>query len=332
MDVPSREKKEYAVQWIDRNTLAIASSHGCNLVSDIFSKTPIIKKINYIPTYNLLCNREKTLLGCMSEQYFTVYDISDTKKIKEEWHQFTGGNPYSATFGPNNNIFICIRDQLFSNQSRLAPTLPFTGTSEQICIDCHPNKKEITYPLHNTTLAIRSLESVLFSDSHYLEEIKEDAVQHVIYSPKGNHIALLTRSNTVFMHDVATKKTNKIGIYRHATFFDDSIIALICNACTIVDFWDYKTQKMVSWKNIHPKEICCRNPSSNILSFSPDQWHFAAINTNKYETYPIPISLIKNKCIALYGLMKQCFCNPDKPILPLDMVRLIMFRIIEPHL
>lgn len=332
MDGTPRTKKDHAVQWIDRNTIAIASSHGCDLVSDIFSKTPTIKNINLIPTSNLICNREETLLGCMSEQYFTVYDISDIKKIKEEWHQFTGGKPSSATFGPHNSIFICIKDQLFSNQSKLAPTLPFTGASEPICIDCHPNKKEIAYPLHSTTLTIRSLESIFFSANHYLEQIQEDAIQQAIYSPSGSHIALLTRDRKVFIHDVTTKTTRIIGHYHGATFFDDSIIALIYTPTSTIDFWNYKTQKLIAWKHVGPGQILHHNYLPNILGFYPDQWYFAAIVENKYNTYPISISLIKNKCIFLYWLMKQFFCNPENQILPPDMVKLIMFRIIEPHL
>jgi len=328
MNNTSRKTKDHAVQWIDHNTIAIASTHGCHLAFNVHSKTPDIKKVHYIPTYNLIYNRTKKILGCMCEQQFIVYDI---EKIRQVWHQHTHGNQYSAAFGPNNSIFLCVQQKLFSNQSKPAPTLPYTGKHKDINIACHPTTKKIAYPLHNTALAIRSMESIDFT-THTFEKLKGDAIQHLIYSHDGDHIALLTDDHNVLIHDVANKETKKIGRYHSATFFDDSIIALIDNQTSVIDFWNYKTQQLVAWKYVLPEQFPCSNAVTNILDFSPDQLYFSTIIENKCTIFPVPFALTKKKFIFMYWLMRQHLCDPEKPIFPPEVIRLIMLPIVNPWL
>lgn len=339
MDIEIAELKDLkALLWIDRNTLALASTDGFFLLKDVYCPNRTLEKIHDYPTHNLTTNQTISLIGSFCTERFIVYNATT---FKETWSKQVYNNNYSATFGPNESIFLRNDEALYSNLFNEGITLPFTGGNNNFGIAVHPTKLKIAYPSHSGVITKRSVS--WDDDNNNNKTIQNDyfndgsiphSILHPIYTPDGKDIILRLEGEHIFIYDAKNKSKIKqpqfMGRYFNIKFFDESTLALMFNHGTI-DFFDCTRKTIIAKSRSLPRELYITKNFANIFDFSPHKRHFAAIFGNKIAIRATPLCLVIKQFVFIYWLMQQNFCNPEISILPREVVQLIMQCLIAPH-
>lgn len=336
------ERKIVTVAVFDRDTAAIGSNKECVLIvnSQALKENQKVTYLNRYPTHNLIADKKNKRLGVFNKFGFVVYDIK-TKEIF--WSKKTYSDNCSAVFSPvDDTIFLCDNGHLSTNEN-ISMHLPYTGSNKYFGIDCHPNKKEILYPCSNTTLAVYSFKNKTYN--HYHPDIKQtDIIIRALYSPKGDHIALLTDSQYIFIYNLKNKSTiqvrSSLGPYYgclNPIFIPHSnILFFLCYHGQTCFYHNIKNMKSMN-ENPYPGYVTWENSSAliNKIDFSSDgSYILTATETITAKGSDTPGFLTKYliykklflcyQQLKLYSIQNGGFLIPDVISLFVKTLRIIL--------
>jgi len=337
MDIPKNTILTVALFDPDRAVL------GTNKDCSLFKKATQDKEhqirlpLHTQLTYNVIPNKKKLQIGVLSKNIFTVYDINTLNKI---WSKTVQSENYSVAFSPVDNTIFFYQNQLLSSNTGIGIILPCIRNNTHIGIECHPKKKEILYPYSNRGLAVYSFANKTRT-MYYPKVRKTDTILRALYSPEGNHIAVLTDTHKIFIYNPTTNATISIpedgcscAYFGHPIFIPNSTaIAFSCDYCKKIHCWDFKKkQLLVKLRDDCDVSIKRNNPFINLFDFSDDGTYYLCTGSNNIAKIGNTGSKIINHIQDYIKDQKSflCYCslkvyaNNHQNVLPLDIIRLLI--------
>lgn len=327
------------VAVFDKNTAATGSNEGCFLVTNCqeIPKDHAVICLNSYPTHNLIADKKNQLLGVFNTSEFVVYDIK-TKNII--WSKKTYSDNCSATFSPNDGtIFLCDNGYLSTNEN-VSMNLPYTGSNKYFTIECHPQKKELLYPRSNTTLAIYSFENKTYTQ-HPLFPGKTDIITRALYSPDGDHIALLTNKQNIAIYNLKNNSTvwvrGTLGLYSgcfNPIFIPCShVLFFLTDKGRSGHYFDVEKMHSLATQNTqHDFAPEKNNFLTNKVDFSLDGSYLLTATGSSvaqgYSTHNVITNFLKHQKLFSYYQQLKLYSIENRELLIPDVIRLLIQKLI----
>ena len=334
--------KVLAVALFNQGTVALGTTNSCLLIknADKPKNEQILTELIDQPTYNLISNKEKRLLGAFCEKSFMVFNIDTEKTV---WsRKISSSNCFAAFSHVDNTIFLCDNRHLITNKGISMP-LPYRGTVTGSSLDCHPRKNRLLYPHSNKALTEYSFSDKIESSIVYHPKLEDKhTILSAFYSPEGNHIAILTTGGRILIYNTVSKSTLYLGnpnnqtIYKmckHPIFFPGSnaLICLIKNT-EFAYLWEYTKNNFPvkqkfddNKKNGNPIDRC-NDVFVRKLDFSDTGTQVLVIRNYKpvftRTDHKLVTSIINENIFLRYWLLKTY--SDEHQFLPVEIIRLFM--------
>lgn len=305
-----------AVVFLKNNRVAIGGENGsiigtCNNENQL-SK---IQKITHHRTHHLAANKDYTLLGLSlveknekeNRAIQAIYSI-DSKELMIIPDSINA-NITSIAFSSIENIFFAW------HEGTLLTYNPQSGTSKKYicfntllpnrCINCHPTKNGIIYPLTNESLAITDIHENKITNTKLMITFSEGTQKNIRlceYSPNGSIIALRNAHQYYLVSydgslTTASPLTNPLETYIGCGFHPHQSIIAVLTLSGHIDFFNYKTYELIATtKPLFHTSVYKHHSKYRWLDICPQGHKLIAILNNEYRIVDIP----QNNIFAIY--------------------------------
>jgi WD40 repeat protein len=287
-------------------------------------------------TYNVIPDKKNLRIGICNNHIFTVYDIQTLKRV---WWKDARPENYSAAFSPVDGTIFFYQNEHLSSNTGIGINLACVRSNPHIGIECHPKKKELLYLYSNRGLAVYSFVNKTRT-MYYPKVVNTDTILRALYSPEGDHIALLTDTHKIFIYNPITKSTIPIprndclgDCFSDPIFIPNSTaIAFLCNYCKDIHCWDFKKRQLLVKLPHHSDESIYDDTGLiNRLDFSDDGTRYLCRGFDRMAKMGKTDSKIINHINDRQAFLRYCllkiYANDSQNILPLDIIRLFIEKL-----